>query len=324
MTTVLRPDPAARQDGEVDLTPLQTRAYDELFATGAGRPTFPPDTADRLRAGLEERLADLVETLTDVPFVVTKGSLSRVHTCEAHHVAEEAVGFSWSARTARGAIAHKAIELGFGMRVPAPPLELVDLAIDRVLEDERGPAGFLAEAPAAELGELRAAASDYVCKFSDEFPPLKAAWRPRLESSLIGSLFGGRIELRGKVDLALGQARGTAAHVLIVDFKTGRPGPAHIDDLRFYALLETLRVGVPPFRVASWYLDSGQWHAEDVDDDLLEVAVRRTADGVRKLATLASGRPPTLSPGPACRWCVARTTCDGAVAWAKEQDDEPE
>ena len=306
----------------MDLTPLQTRAYDELFAAGGERPTFPADLAERLRGALEERLDDLLPALQGGPFVVAKTALNRVHTCEGYQVAEEADGFSWSAVTAKGAIAHKAIELAFGMREAAAPLELVDLAIDRVLEDDRGPASFLAEAPAAELGELRAAASDYVFKFIDEFPPLKPRWRPRLESSLVGRLFEGQIELRGKVDLALGQAKGLTANVLIVDFKTGRPSSAHVDDLRFYALLETLRVGVPPFRVASWYLDSGHWHAEDVDEELLDVAVRRTADGARKLIALAGGRVPTLSPGPVCRWCVARGTCEGAAAWAQEQDEE--
>lgn len=305
----------------MDITPVQARAYDELLSPGE-RPAFPDDIADRLRADLEDQLADVAPAPGAEPFVVAKGALSRVHGCEANHVAEQAAGFTWSAGTARGAIAHKAIELGFGMRDQVAPLELVDLAIDRVLEDERGPASFLAEAPAAELGELRAAASDHVFKFLDEFPPLKARWRPRLESTLIGRIFDGRIELRGKVDLALGQATDTTARVLIVDFKTGRPASAHVDDLRFYALLETLRVGVPPFRVASWYLDSGHWHAEDVDEDLLDVAVRRTADGVRKLLALAGGRPPTLTPGPTCRWCCVRATCEGAAAWAEATDDD--
>ena len=95
----------------------------------------------------------------------------------------------------------------------------------------------------------------------------------------------------------------------------------HAEDLRFYALLETLRVGVPPFRVASWYLDSGHWHAEDVDEDLLAAAARRTADGVRTLVDLRLGRrPPAVSPGPVCTWCPARETCPGARQWAEQRE----
>ena len=65
--------------------------------------------------------------------------------------------------------------------------------------------------------------------------------------------------LRGKVDLALGRATGTQARVLIIDFKTGQVRSAHAEDLRFYAVIETIRVGVPPFRLATFSLDSGTW-----------------------------------------------------------------
>jgi hypothetical protein len=216
-------------------------------------------------------------------------------------------------------VAHKAIELSINLQPCPPAAALVDLAVDRLVEDDWdwGPGRWLSEAPAVERAELRAFAADVVHKFQDEFPPLKQAWRPRLESSLSAELCGGRVTLRGKVDLALGQAQGTEARVLIVDFKTGGPAAGHRDDLRFYALLETLRVGVPPFRVASWYLDSGQWHAEDVDEDVLDTAVRRTVDGVTKLVELRVGeRAARLQPGPTCGYCVARLGCEGARQWA--------
>jgi hypothetical protein len=128
--------------------------------------------------------------------------------------------------------------------------------------------------------------------------------------------------LRGKVDLVLGQARGDEARALVVDLKTGRPYPSHLDDLRFYALVQTLRVGVPPFRVASYYLDTASFHVEDVTADTLAIAVRRTVDGVRKLVELRAGRAPTITPGPACSWCRLATSCDGARRWREGQDDD--
>ena len=39
--------------------------------------------------------------------------------------------------------------------------------------------------------------------------------------------------------------------------------------MRFYALLMTLRFGVPPYRVASLFLDSGEWQAEEVAEETL-------------------------------------------------------
>lgn len=300
----------------VALTPTQQQALDELRGTGTDRPVFPDRLAASLRTRLEEGLADVADRLgEDGELVVTKRHLAAVHQCERLHM-EESGSFEWSPMTARGSVVHKALELSMGMVGPPPPGELVDMAIDRLAEQERGVAAFLLAAGPVEQAELRVAATDMVSKFADEFPPLKKAWRPRVESSLIAPLCEGRVLLKGKVDLALGRADGTTAGVLIVDFKTGRPVPAHVDDLRFYALLETLRVGVPPFRVASWYLDSGHCHSEDVTEELLLTAARRVVDGVRTLVELrVEGRQPTWRPCPACSYCSARGDCAGAVAW---------
>jgi hypothetical protein len=297
------------------LTPTQMRVLDDLMANGQERPVFPADLAAGLRERLEEGLADVGDRLGTTELVVTKRDLAQVHQCERLHMAGLGI-FEWSPLAARGSVAHKALELSMGIGAEMPPGELVELAIARLAESERGVAAFLAEADPVEHAELRVAATDMVSKFADEFPPLKKKWRPRVESALSTHLCAGRVLLRGKVDLALGAAEGTTARVLIVDFKTGRPVPAHVDDLRFYALLETLRVGVPPFRVASWYLDSGQCHPEDVTEDLLLAAARRVVDGVRTLVELrVDGRQPAWRPCSACSYCPQRTECEGAVQW---------
>lgn len=307
---------------DLSLTPTQRRVLEELMAAGRPRPSFPDTLAERLRAALEEGLSEVAARVGPDGVFIRKADLSQVHGCEAHHLAESSSPFGWNARNARGAVAHKALELSVNLRPCPPAAALVDLAIERLVEDDWdwGPGRWLSEVPEAEAAELRAFAADVVHKFQDEFPPVKQAWRPRLESSLSAVLCGGRVTLRGKVDLALGQAHGTEARVMIVDFKTGQPSAVHVDDLRFYALLETLRVGVPPFRVASWYLDSGHWHAEDVDEDVLDVAVRRTVDGVEKIVELrVDERAARLQPGPTCGYCVLRSDCDGARTWAEHR-----
>lgn len=308
-------------DGDGALTPTQARALTGLMGRGAPRPTFDAGLALALRDEMETALAGVADALGDQQLGVTKRALSRVHACERHAMSEEAVPFGWSPVTAVGAVAHKAIELSATMRTPPPPEELVDVALGRLAADQdRGPGAWLLTADPVEVAELRGAALDRVLKFADEFPPIQRSWRPRLESSLSASLCADRIRLRGRVDLALGRPVGTTARVLIVDFKTGRPGRACADDLRFYALLETLRAGVPPFRVASWYLDSGQYHAEDVTEDLLRSAARRTVDGARALYELRmGGRRPELAPGPACGYCRERDTCEGAATWAGQR-----
>jgi hypothetical protein len=124
------------------------------------------------------------------------------------------------------------------------------------------------------------------------------------------------VVLTGKVDLTLGAPQGTTAGRVVVDFKSGNRHAGHADDLRFYALLDTLRVGVPPFRLVGYYLDSGAFTVEDVTEDVLEAAVRRVVAATTKIVELRLGlRSPAETPNPACRWCSRRGDCPGAEAW---------
>jgi hypothetical protein len=232
--------------------------------------------------------------------------------------------FAWTAATACGTVAHKAIELGIHSDARIPPTRLVAFAIDRIVDADQGPAQWLLTASEGDQAELRSAAVDAVTKFGDSFPPVRIGWRPRVESRLRLSLADGRIELSGRVDLALGQAKPTAngceARTIIIDLKTGGPGVHHAADLRFYALLETVRVGVPPFRLASFYLDAGEWRREDVDEDLLWATARRTTDGIERLVALQlAGQEPAETPGAQCRWCPAQAECPTGMAWLADQ-----
>jgi hypothetical protein len=306
------------------LTPAQRRVVVELMAQGRPRPRFGPDVADRLRGQLEEELAPLLSDPTGETLWVTKSALGQVHACETYHQAES-TAFEWNARTARGTVAHRALELSVSTRGAVAPLDLVDRAIASLGDDDprRGALRpWLLEASELDVAEVRSGANEVVTKFLECWPPLKPAWSPRTETAIGAHLCNEMVMLRGKVDLVLGQARGDEARALVVDLKTGRPYPSHLDDLRFYALVQTLRVGVPPFRVASYYLDTASFHVEDVTADTLAIAVRRTVDGVRKLVELRAGRAPTITPGPACSWCRLATSCDGARRWREGQDDD--
>ena len=310
------------------LTPAQRRVVDELmdWPNRSVRPRFEPDLPLQLRDALEDALGPLADQLNPGELYVSKKKLGQVLACEAHHVAAEEAGFGgWSPRAARGTVAHKAIELSMHMPAAATPLALVDAAVERLVadadDDEWGPGRYLAAADAVERAELRAEVNDIVVKFEECFPRLDAEWRPRTESVARVDLCDGRIVLSGKVDLALGRATGTEARVLVVDLKTGAPWPSHLDDLRFYALVHTMRTGVPPFRVASYYLDSCSFRAEHVTVELLlTTAVGRVVEGVRRMVELhLKQREPTLTPGPACGWCPRREACDGPALWAAER-----
>lgn len=298
------------------LNPAQDEVLAVLRSRERPRPSIDPGLRAALRARLETELAPVAAGLVQ-PVFVSKAALSQVHACEAHHQAEHEAPFEWSRGSARGTIAHKAIELSVHRRDRPAPLELVDDALRRLEDDpDNALAGFLSDLDEAERAELRSEVNDIVTKFAESWPPLRRRWVPRTESRARAELCGGMVVLGGKVDLALGTPSGTTAGTLVVDLKTGGVSPGHLDDLRFYALLETLRVGVPPFRLASYYLDAGTFTAEDVTDAVLEVAVLRTVAGARKIVELRIGlRSPSVTPNPACRWCVVRQDCDGARTW---------
>lgn len=329
------PPPHGRIVRGVDLdalTPPQRRVVEELFDRGGRhrRPEFDPGLPVRLRDQLEDGLAAVAEDLAPRELRVNKRDLANVLACERHHVAEAETGFGgWTPATARGTVAHKALELRMAMAVTLAPLELVDAAIDRLEAADR-PAGlgaWLADLNPVERAELRAGANEIVAKFEECWPPLQAAWRPRTEVAEYLRICDDRITLAAKVDLALGQARGREARVLIVDLKTGHPQPGHLDDLRYYALVHAIRTGVPPFRVASYYLDACSFHHEDIDEDLLRQAAARVVEGVTRIVELRHTRirEPGISPGPRCGWCLVRDDCDGAAAWqAQQAEDRPD
>ena len=164
-----------------------------------------------------------------------------------------------------------------------------------------------------------------VLDFVDQFPPLqpRRAWRAATELRLAHDICGGRVALSARVDLALGSPTGSEAGRTFVELKTGATRARHVDDLRFYALVETLKVGVPPRRLVVANLDRGQLTSFDVDEEVLRSALLRTADGITRLVQLHLGlRSAEVVPNPTCRWCCANETCEGAVAWAAREADE--
>jgi hypothetical protein len=310
---------------DLALNPAQREVLEVLGAPRETWPRFDADLQHELRAELDAALAPVAPVLAaaDRPRWLSKHTLSAVHGCEVRFLADLAAGFSgWSVPLARGAVAHKAIELSVHVRGDPPPFELVDEALARLAENDSGLGDWLRTVSEIERAELRAEAGERVTKFLECWPPLKARWRPVTESRIKADLCDGTILLAGKVDLTLGMAQGNAAGKVLVDLKTGAFAPEHLDDLRFYAVIETLRLGVPPRRVASYYLDAGRFVPGDVNEDVLFAAVARIADGAHLLAALEAGeREPVLRPGPACRWCPRLAECELGQHTLADLDD---
>jgi PD-(D/E)XK nuclease superfamily len=154
--------------------------------------------------------------------------------------------------------------------------------------------------------------------FEASFPPLRELRRelsPATELPIRAELLGGALVVSGKLDLLLGtpdRLEPMRATRIAIDLKTGSAYPQYAEDNRLYALVLALRFGVPPFRVASFFLEGGTWQAEDVAEDTLFHAADRVIEAARSAASMRSGRDPSLTPGPWCGWCPRAAGCPAA------------
>jgi len=300
-----------------DLTPTQQKVLALLRRTDEPL-VFDREFVARLLEEATEAVAAFSARLGGAKLFVSKNMLSNVHGCEVRHLAPD--DFEWNTSTASGFVAHKAIELMLNWRGTPTPSELVDDAIAR-LADQFGSRGdFVARLGDADLAELRSKALDRTTKFMQDFPPLPATAHPMLESSIRWAP-PGTIEMGGRADLVVGRPEGEESRLLIIDLKSGMRSPHHRDDLRFYALVETLRRGVPPRKLVTYYLDTCEPDAEDVTEGVLESAMTRTLEGIaRHVELVAEGREPAKRVGVACRWCPLRANCAEGQSYLDDRD----
>jgi hypothetical protein len=297
------------------LTPTQQEVLDRIRLPVEDRPEWPIETRAELRTRLHDEMAGAAALIPDDQRLwVSKAGLDAVHGCEVRWLNDV---FEWSVPTARGRIAHKAIELTVSWKGDPTAAELVEEAVARVSEGNDGLADWLQTCGEGTRTELRGQATAAVDGFLNSFPPLTRGFKPTAEVSRSALFHDDRILLQGRFDLTVGVPDGTRSGRVIIEIKTGAPGIGHREDLRFYALLETLQSGVPPMLVANFYPESGRIDPELVTEDLLEAAVRRTISGANRLAQLQYGPSPEPQrrPGPPCRWCPVSADCEPGRAF---------
>ena len=307
-------------NGTDGLTPIQLKTLAALRR--ASVPVmFDPDLIADIRTEMRVALDEFTERLEPHQDVyISKHTLTSVLECEEHHLIPD--DFEWKPSTAKGQVAHRAIQLTLSWRGEPNPIDLIDEAMARLADEERGIGAWIAGLSPADEADLRGQSVERVTKFMECFPPLDKRSNPMTESSIRWPNEG-PIVLSGKVDLVMGRPRGTESSKVIIDLKTGRPNVHHREDLGFYALLETLVRSVPPRKLATFYLDAAEAQAEDVSERLLRTSVRRTLDGINKIVELRSeGRPPERRAGVTCRWCTLADSCAEGQAYLTGRDDD--
>ncbi len=310
----------AAVSGTDSLTPTQLKTLEALRRSGEPL-LFDPDLVADIRTEMRVALDEFTERLQPNQEVfISKHKLSTVLDCEENHLIPD--DFEWRPAIAKGQVAHRAIQLTLSWRGEPNPTDLVDEAMARLADEERGIGQWIAALSPADEADLRGQSVERLTKFMECFPPLDKRSNPMTESSIRWPN-DGPIVLSGKVDLVMGRPRGSESSKVIIDLKTGRPNVRHRQDLGFYALLETLVRSVPPRKLATFYLDAAEAQAEDVSERLLRTSVRRTLDGINAIVELQSeGRPPVRRPGVTCRWCPLAESCDDGQAYLNARPDD--
>lgn len=300
----------------MELTSVQRRTIDQLLDVGEGR-AFAPDLEQELREAIERGILPALDPGME-PLVVSKERLNELDRCEGSFhatLAGEAPPFEHSAASAAGTLAHRAIEVDVAVGHEVEPRRVVELASERLGRDRRF-APYWERLDQLERAELAMQALRSLEQFRASFPPVHAfrrALAPLSELWFESRFANGRVKVRGKVDLVLNPARTGRATRVLIDLKGGRARSEHPEDMRLYALLHTLRTGVPPVRVATFFLSSGEWMLEDVTEPTLAHAAGRVVAAAGSASRRARGDPPNLVPGPHCARCPIRDRCPAAV-----------
>lgn len=258
---------------------------DQLRGDAHRRPRVDPGLAGGLREWLEDGVAGMVaDRPPDAPSVVV-GRRALAAGLAGHGgtgtppLVEEPMGVTLP--LARGAmVAALFRQLVATGRVGDPVADA--LAALRAGGRDDDVAAFVEGLPAGDRRALHREVADHAATMAARWPAVAPGWYPRTGDRIAVPLAGSRVVLCGQADLLLGAPPGERASVCLVDVRSGTPRPADRVGLHFLGLLEALRSGAPPFRLATFYSATGELVAEEVPDTLLATAVQRTIEGVAR------------------------------------------
>jgi PD-(D/E)XK nuclease superfamily len=303
--------------GAPKLNSSQRRTFDELLAVGFPRPVASPALAGVLRERIAGGLDGYLQRWTETRFFLSKSQLSSALRCPGLPVAEAAeIGHRrLHPATAIGIVTHRAVQLAH-----THPDHVIGWYVKQSIassRDESAFADFWDTAAPGTQSDVTVQAVSRTTAFMDTFPPLDPAWVWRFEESMQARI--GHLVMAARPDLVLGRPHPDYRQTMFLcDLKTGSLQEHHQREAAFYALVSTLRHGVPPFRSVVLSLSSGEWTDPDIDEGVLLQAADDVIEATRRLIDGLTEAPPlTLTPGPHCRWCPARDTCPQATPDAK-------
>jgi hypothetical protein len=129
----------------------------------------------------------------------------------------------------------------------------------------------------AARAALGAVVSSHAAHLFDLVPRLAPGWMPRTDDRVAIPLAGGRVVVHGVFDLLVGLAQRGTASLCALGLSTGGSWARERRSLHYLALLETLRSGTPPFRLALLETGSGRYGVEDVREEHLRAIASHLA-----------------------------------------------
>ncbi len=149
--------------------------------------------------------------------------------------------------------------------------------------------------PAAARLNLAETLALHARNLSGLVPRFAPGWMPRTNDRVAIPLAGGRIVLHGMFDLVVGLPRPRTASLCALGLSTGGPWAVARRSLHYLSLLETLRSGTPPFRLALLESASGRYRVEDVREEHLRAIASHIAAWLAQ-ATTATAPTPATTP----------------------------
>jgi len=263
---------------------LRAEVLDRLRDRSSDRPRFDPGLAGGLRAWLEDAAADLVAARGDGAASLYLGPRQLLGT-ENPGPSAPKVAFdeTYSSQLITTVVVHALFRQLITTGHIADPLNDALAALS--VQPRR--AEMVAHIKAMDA-RSRAALSAEVRRQSRHLrnltPAFSSGWLPRTDDRIAIPLAGGRVVLGGVFDLLVGEPVRGRASVCAVQITSGGPWAFARSALHYLALLETLRHGVPPFRLALLDATAGRYVVEDTTEEHLRAMVTHV---VNRLGTVA-------------------------------------
>jgi hypothetical protein len=242
-----------------------------LRGDSATRPRFDPGLAGGLRAWLEDAAYDVVAARGEYapPLFLGPRQLLGSHDEQRDEkgAATDRPDLSRLVHTLLRQLVHTG-------EIHDPLADALDAL--RASGDEADVCRVESLAPAARtaLAETLALHTRNLGALVPRFAP---GWMPRTNDRVAIPLAGGRIVLHGMFDLVVGLPQPGTASLCALGLSTGGPWAVARRSLHYLSLLETLRSGTPPFRLALLESASGRYGVEDVREEHLRAIASHIA-----------------------------------------------